>query len=63
MELHFDEASIWSKCATDLINLEGGGLRGGFRGSSLGSLDPPFLKLARYQQALTEFEDPHSSGS
>ena len=28
--------------------------RGGFRGSSLGSLEPPFLKLAMYQQTLTE---------
>ena len=31
--------------------------RGGFRGSSLGSLEPPFLKLATYQQTLTELAD------
>ena len=35
--------------------------RGGFRGSSLGSLKPPFLKLAMYQQTLTELADTHSS--
>ena len=35
--------------------------RGGFRGSLLGSLEPPFLKLATYQQTLTELEDTHSS--
>ena len=34
--------------------------RGGFRGSSLGSLKPP-LKLATYQQTLTELTDTHSS--
>ena len=26
--------------------------RGGFRGSSLGSFEPPFLKLVTYQQSL-----------
>ena len=35
--------------------------RGGFRGSSLGLLEPPFLKLATYQQTLTELADTHSS--
>ena len=35
--------------------------RGGFRGSSLGSLEPPFLKLATYQPTLTELADTHSS--
>ena len=35
--------------------------RGGFRGSSLGSLVPPFLKLATYKQTLTELADTHSS--
>ena len=35
--------------------------RGGFRGSSLGSLEPPFLKLAMYQQTLTELADKYSS--
>ena len=35
--------------------------RDGFRGSSLGSLEPPFLKLAMYQQTLTELADTHSS--
>ena len=32
---------------------------GGFRGSSLGSVEPPFLKLATYQQTLTELADTH----
>ena len=35
--------------------------RGGLGGSSLGSLEPPFLKLATYQQTLTELTDTHSS--
>ena len=35
--------------------------RGGFRGSSLGSLELPFLKLATHQQTLTELADTHSS--
>ena len=40
----------WSK-----IWAGGGGCRGGFRGSSLGFLEPPFLKLAiYYHQTLTE---------
>ena len=34
--------------------------RGRFRGSSLGSLETPFLKLATYQQTLTELADTHS---
>ena len=36
-------------------------LSGGFRGSSLGSLEHPFLKLATYQQTLTELADTHPS--
>ena len=28
--------------------------RGGFRGSSLGLLEPPFLKLATYLETVTE---------
>ena len=35
--------------------------RGGFRGSSMGLLEPPFLKLATYQQTLTELADTRSS--
>ena len=36
-------------------------LSGGFRGSSLGLLEPLFLKLATYQQTLTELADTHPS--
>ena len=52
--------------STDVLKVReegwrGGEGRGGFRGSLLGSLEPPFLKLATYQQTLTELADTHSS--